>query len=129
MSALNGSILFLNDYEIELIHDNSINILSEIGFYVPNELILGLLEKNNCEVDYQSKVVKVNPNLIKKALHDIPKKFSSIPYIEGNKISFNDGNIHVALIDKDENPLLSFGEPNVLTDGNSYTTFSSWKLI
>ncbi|MCL5070762.1 MAG: trimethylamine methyltransferase family protein [Actinobacteria bacterium] len=97
MGRLNGLIEFLTAEEIELIHNNSIKILSEIGFYIPNELILDLLGKNNCEVDYKSKIVKANPFLIEKALNEIPKEFSSIPYIEENKISFNDGNLKLTM--------------------------------
>ncbi|MCL4378604.1 MAG: trimethylamine methyltransferase family protein [Actinobacteria bacterium] len=97
MGNLNGKIAFLNDYEIELIHNNSINILAEIGFFIPNEFILNLLEKNNCEVNYENKIVKVNPSLIEKALNEIPKEFTSIPYLDDNKISFNDGNLKLTM--------------------------------
>jgi trimethylamine---corrinoid protein Co-methyltransferase len=97
MGRLSGLIGFLTAEEIELIHNNSIKILSEIGFYIPNEFILNLLEKNNCEVDYNNKIAKANPSLIEKALREIPKEFSSVPYIENNKISFNDGTLKLTM--------------------------------
>lgn len=97
MSGLSGVIKFLDDHEIELIHENSIKILSEIGFYIPNEFILGLLEKNNCEVNYETKVVKINPDFVKEALVKIPREFTSIPNLEENKVSYNDGNLKLTM--------------------------------
>ena len=97
MGELKGSIKFLNEEEIESIHASSIKILSEIGFYIPNDKILDLLSKNNCDVDFKNKKVKVNPSLIEEAIKNIPKEFSTIPYIEENKVSFNNGDLKLTM--------------------------------
>ena len=60
MGKLAGNIFFLNDDELEKLHQNSLKILHEIGFHVPNNKILDLLDKNNCTVDYEKQIVNIN---------------------------------------------------------------------
>lgn len=93
MGGLTGNISFLNDEEIEMIHQNSLKILSEIGFKIPNNEILSLLEKNGCSINYETQKAKVDPILTEDVIKKIPKNFSIIPTLEKNKICFNDGNL------------------------------------
>jgi trimethylamine:corrinoid methyltransferase-like protein len=97
MGKLAGNIFFLNEDELEKLHQNSLKILHEIGFYVPNNKILGLLEKNNCTVDYEKQIVKVDTALVEKVIKEVPKDFSIVPSLEKNKIDFNDGNLKLTM--------------------------------
>ena len=93
MGRLTDNIIFLNDEETEMIHQNSLKILSDIGFKIPNDEILSLLEKKGCTIDYDYHKAKINPVLVEDVIKKIPKDFSIIPTLEINKISFNDGNL------------------------------------
>ena len=88
MGGLTGNISFLNDEEIEMIHQNSLKILSEIGFKIPNNEILSLLEKNGCSINYETQKAKVDPILTEDVIKKIPKNFSIIPTLKKNKICF-----------------------------------------
>ena len=97
MGKLAGSISLLNDDELEDIHKNSLRILQEIGFNIPNDEIISMLEKNNCQIDKKTRVVKIDPSLIEKALKDVPKDFSAIPVLEKNRIDFNNGDLKLTM--------------------------------
>jgi len=79
MGKLSGRIWFLEEDELEKIHDNSLNILSDIGFHVPDTEILELLESNGCRVDFKNQTVKTDAALIEKAIKNITGDFSVIP--------------------------------------------------
>ena len=97
MGKLAGSISLLNDDELEDIHKNSLRILQEIGFNIPNDEIISLLEKNNCQVDHKTRVAKIDPSLIEKALKEVPKDFSTVPVLEKNRIDFNNGDLKLTM--------------------------------
>jgi len=97
MGKLSGRIWFLEEDELEKIHDNSLNILSDIGFHVPDTEILELLESNGCRVDFKNQTVKTDAALIEKAIKNITGDFTVIPYIGENRISFNDGDLKLTM--------------------------------
>jgi trimethylamine:corrinoid methyltransferase-like protein len=66
MGRLAGTISFLNDEELTIIHKNSLKILHDIGFNIPNRHILEILEDNNCQVDYDKQAVRIDPSLVEK---------------------------------------------------------------
>jgi len=97
MGKLSGMISFLDEQELTAIHENSLKILGEIGFNIPNRQVLEILEQNNCQVDFKSQVVMVDPDLVEKVIKEVPKEFSTIPYLEENKIAFNDGSLKLCM--------------------------------
>ncbi|GAG50700.1 unnamed protein product, partial [marine sediment metagenome] len=67
---------FLNQQEIDLIHDQSIKSLREIGIKVHSKPVLEILEKNGASVDYEAKVAKIPEEMVNQALESVQKEFS-----------------------------------------------------
>ena len=67
---------FLDQREIDLIHDQSIKCLQEIGIKVHSKPVLEILEKNGASVDYDAKVAKIPEKIVHQALESVQKEFS-----------------------------------------------------
>lgn len=59
----------------ELIHEKTIEILSEVGFCVPEETALARLSNSGFPVDRDTHMVRVTPDLLEAALKTLPKDF------------------------------------------------------
>jgi trimethylamine--corrinoid protein Co-methyltransferase len=67
MGCLSGSIA-------ELVHEKSVEILSEVGFCVPERNALAHLEAAGFPVDWESYMVRVTPELLETALARLPPR-------------------------------------------------------
>ncbi len=61
------------DSTTELIHEKSVEILSEVGFCVPEGDALAGLEAAGFPVDWESQMVRVTPELLEMALTRLPR--------------------------------------------------------
>ena len=66
---------FLNQREIDLIHDQSLQCLREIGINVHSIPVLELLEKNGARVDFDEKIAKIPESMVNQALESVQKEF------------------------------------------------------
>jgi trimethylamine--corrinoid protein Co-methyltransferase len=66
-------IQFLSDQELELIHNQALRILTEIGMRLPHEAALELMSQNGAEI-VDENVVRIPPRLVSKALETVPKR-------------------------------------------------------
>jgi len=57
----------------ELVHEKSVEILSEVGFCVPEKESLGRLEAAGFPVDWDDHMVRVTPELLETALETLPR--------------------------------------------------------
>jgi len=57
----------------ELVHEKSVEILSEVGFCVPERDALARLEAAGFPVDWESQMVRVTPELLETALARLPR--------------------------------------------------------
>jgi len=64
---------FLSKEDIERIHSATINILHTVGVKFNDEKSLRIFDENGAEVDYRSKIVKINESLIKEAITKCPR--------------------------------------------------------
>jgi trimethylamine--corrinoid protein Co-methyltransferase len=64
---------YLPDCLTELIHGKSVEILSEVGFCVPEQDALARLEAAGFPVDWESQMVRVTPELLEMALSSLPR--------------------------------------------------------
>jgi len=62
-----------DDSIAELVHSKSVEILSEVGFCVPEPGALGRLEAAGFPVDWESHMVRVTPDLLETALACLPR--------------------------------------------------------
>jgi trimethylamine--corrinoid protein Co-methyltransferase len=83
----------IEDDEVELIHRTSLRILSEVGVKFPNSEMLAKFQAAGAQVDYQSQVVKMPEDLVKRAIADLPKDFSTCPADGGPPIHIGTGKL------------------------------------
>ncbi|MCP4119913.1 MAG: trimethylamine methyltransferase, partial [Desulfobacteraceae bacterium] len=66
-------IRFLSDQEVKLIHNQSLQILSEIGMRLPHEEALDLMSQKGAEI-VDGNVVRIPKRLIDEAIETVPKR-------------------------------------------------------
>jgi len=73
------NIAFLSDEEIRLLHQTAINLLDEIGLYMPHPEAQQLLADAGAEIG-SDQVARIPKNLIEKAMASVPKRESVTLY-------------------------------------------------
>jgi trimethylamine--corrinoid protein Co-methyltransferase len=58
-----------------IVHEESVKILNEVGFCVPDKDLLIRLEAAGFQVDLESEMVRIPPELLESTLKDLPKDF------------------------------------------------------
>ncbi|GAB4537631.1 MAG: trimethylamine methyltransferase MttB [Anaerolineae bacterium] len=64
---------YLDGSLAELVHEKSLEILSETGFCVPDQGVLTQLEAAGFRVDHESQMVRVTAELLETALDNLPR--------------------------------------------------------
>ena len=89
-----AKLKFLTEEEVWMIDDASVRILSEIGISVNHDDSLDILEKNGCDVDRNTKIVKIPESLIRDAVDKAPSKFEMRSYDGKHDMSMaSDGSV------------------------------------
>ncbi len=68
--------VFLDRQEMDLIHDQSIKSLQEIGINVHSKSVLEILDKNGASVNYNAMVAKIPEKVVNQALESVQKEFT-----------------------------------------------------
>ena len=77
-------ISFLEKRELEIIHQNSVQILEQVGIFVPHQEILKSFNEKGAFVDYKSNIVRIPSELTKDLIQKPKKSFT----IYGRDLSF-----------------------------------------
>ena len=64
-----------SDTIANLVHENSVDILTGVGFCVPDEDLLTRLDTAGFIVDRESQMVRITPDLLETALKKLPRDF------------------------------------------------------
>jgi len=64
---------FLSQEERQIIHNDSIKILEEVGVKFPSEKALALLEKGGARIDWDKQIAYISEAMVKKALETAPQ--------------------------------------------------------
>ncbi len=72
-------IQFLSDQEVDIIHNQALQILSEIGMRLPHEQALDLMSQNRAEI-VDENVVRFPERLVRSAIEALPKRKDVILY-------------------------------------------------
>ena len=59
----------------DLVHEQSVDILIDVGFCVPDHELLTHLEGEGFLVNYENQMVQLSPELLDQALKNLPKEF------------------------------------------------------
>ena len=65
----------LSESELETIKNGTLELLSDVGIYFPSEKALTIFADHGADVDWGSKIVKMSPDLVKKAMSTAPRSF------------------------------------------------------
>ncbi len=65
----------LSQAELEKIQNGTFHVLSQVGTYFPSEKALSIFADHGAEVDWETKIVYLQPDLVKKALKTAPRSF------------------------------------------------------
>ncbi len=64
----------LSEEAVELVHEKSVQILTRVGFCVPDGTAIARLEQAGFPVDRESQMVRLTPELIEAGLAHVPRK-------------------------------------------------------
>ncbi|MCL5071490.1 MAG: trimethylamine methyltransferase family protein [Actinobacteria bacterium] len=70
-----SEVKVLNDDEIKRIDEATLDILSEVGVKIEDTDVLSMLEEKGLEINYDTRTIKFNPTVVKKAIEDTPEEF------------------------------------------------------
>lgn len=67
---------FLSSDEEDLVHEKSLEALSEIGILVRSEYVVSLLDGSGADVDQKNRIVRIPEGLVEDALKEAPTSFT-----------------------------------------------------
>lgn len=62
-----------SDYELEVIHEATLEVLETTGVFFESELALDVFEKGGAQVDWDNKIVKIPPYIVEESLLSAPR--------------------------------------------------------
>jgi len=65
----------LSDSELELLKNGTLRLLTEVGVYYPSQKALTIFADHGANVDWETKIVRIPPDLVKKAMSTAPRSF------------------------------------------------------
>lgn len=71
-----GQLRFLNDEDLEGIHNAVLEILEEVGVNIAHRPALELMEAHGCRVDFQRQVVRTPEHVLRRHLATAPSRFT-----------------------------------------------------
>ncbi len=72
-SPIKGEVL--THEELETLKEKTLYILSEIGVHFPSQKALDIFASHNARVDFESQIVRIQPELVQKAMSTAPRSF------------------------------------------------------
>lgn len=72
-TALKGSLL--SDSELDTMKDYTLLLLEEVGVHMPSQRALDLFSDHGANVDLDEKIVRMPPDLVKRAMSTAPRSF------------------------------------------------------
>ena len=99
MRAIQSHVSILTNQEIEKIHNASLEILEEMGIFIPHETFLRRLEKMGAVVDYTKMTVRFPKRIIIEMIEQIRKE-STLP-TEGTPVRQLKGHISTSIFIND----------------------------
>ena len=65
----------LSTVELETLKNGTLQLLSDVGVYFPSQKALTIFADHGANVDWDSQIVKIPPDLVKKAMSFAPRSF------------------------------------------------------
>jgi len=104
----------LSKDEVKFIKEKALDLLEEVGVFLPIKSVLNLMEDCGCEVDYQKQVVKISPQIVEESIKKIPHTITLYSrdrknkiVIGGDKVNFGTVGFATRMINGKENHSLT----------------------
>jgi trimethylamine--corrinoid protein Co-methyltransferase len=68
-------INILSSYELETLRAGTLQLLSEVGVHYPTPKALSIFSDHGADVDWEKEIVRVSPELVRKAMSSAPRSF------------------------------------------------------
>ncbi len=65
----------LSPSELETLKNGTLQLLAEVGVYYPSQKALTIFADNGADVDWETQIVRISPDLVRKALGTAPRSF------------------------------------------------------
>jgi trimethylamine--corrinoid protein Co-methyltransferase len=65
----------LSKSELSALKNGTLELLSEVGVYYPSKKALSIFSDHGADVDWETKIVRIPPDLVKKAMKTAPRSF------------------------------------------------------
>jgi trimethylamine--corrinoid protein Co-methyltransferase len=89
-------VQILSDAQLEKFKSNTFAILEETGFHCPSERALKIYSEHGAEVDFDTQIVKLSPDVIMEALSHAPRYYTMGGRTEEFDLDLSKGVTHVA---------------------------------
>ena len=66
----------LTDPEIDLVHKASVDILEQVGVYLPVREALDIFRNSGAKVDYDTHIAKIPPHVVETCIRKVPSEFN-----------------------------------------------------
>ncbi|MCK8827276.1 trimethylamine methyltransferase family protein [Natroniella acetigena] len=94
--AFQGGLLkFLDQNQMDLIHQKTLDILEEVGVRVENKKALELFDEKGAEVDFDEEIVKLPNSMVEDAIDTAPSKVILYGREEDNHIELGGTNVYI----------------------------------
>ncbi len=81
----------LNEKQIKDMHENAIDLLENLGIIFQYDEALKIMENGGCEVDWDTKKVKIPRQIVEKSIKDAPSSFKLYDRNGDEYCTFGDG--------------------------------------
>jgi len=65
----------LSPSELQALQNGTLHILSKIGVFFPSQIALGIFSDHGADVDWDTKIVRIPPDLVQKGMSTAPRSF------------------------------------------------------
>ncbi|MCG8549821.1 MAG: trimethylamine methyltransferase family protein [Desulfobacterales bacterium] len=119
MSNENRYLTLLSDEDVKNVHQAALQVLEEVGLWLPNTEALEILEQGGANVDHEKQVAKYPAAMVEKAIASFPNRFTWHARNPENSIEIGEGNTYFSMPDSALNIIDRNGNrrPGVIKDG------------
>ena len=61
--------------ELEILQNGTLQLLSEVGVHFPSEKALNIFSDHGADVDWDTKIVRISPSLVRRGMSTAPRSF------------------------------------------------------
>lgn len=69
-------VQFISDQQLDLLQQSTLKILDQVGVRFPSERALAIFADHGAQVDWETQVVKLPPDLVRRAVASVPRYFT-----------------------------------------------------